>query len=150
MSDIHKITEEQLAKGDKLVIRGRMTDMYERDDGKMSVSNFTNIENVMRELLVHGAFFGELEHHVGSYCVVFFQCAVRYSSIPHLAPVATKFWQQSLGYMHPPVRAMIAYTYCTHSHAALCSSSAYLHYLMKDHLSPNPSLLSRRRLLRAV
>ena len=59
MSDIHKITEEQLAKGDKLVIRGRMTDMYERDDGKMSASNFTNIENVMRELLVHGAFFGE-------------------------------------------------------------------------------------------
>ena len=100
--------------------------------------------------LRYGAFFGELEHHVGSYCVVFFQCAVRYSSIPHLAPVATKFWQQSLGYMHPPVRAMIAYTYCTHSHAALCSSSAYLHYLMKDHLSPNPSLLSRRRLLRAV
>ena len=36
-----------------------MTEMYGRDDEKMSVSNFSDVENVMRELLFHGAFFGE-------------------------------------------------------------------------------------------
>ena len=36
-----------------------MTEMYGRDDEKMSVSNFSDVENVMRELFVQGAFFGE-------------------------------------------------------------------------------------------